>query len=66
MSWKTDLHDYFKIAGNRRISDDLFNDIDCPRFSSCGNTRKELEIPAKRFVYDPTSAKAQSSKGITA
>jgi hypothetical protein len=20
--WKPDLHDYFKIAGNRRISDD--------------------------------------------
>jgi len=40
----------------------VFNDIDCPRFSSRGNTRKELEIPAKRFVYDPTSAKAQSSR----
>jgi hypothetical protein len=40
----------------------VFNDIDCPRFSSRGNTRKELEIPAERFVYDPTSAKAQSSR----
>jgi hypothetical protein len=48
------------IRGLATIS--AFNGTDYQRFSNSGNTRRGLEMLAKRFVYHPTPAKAQRSR----